>query len=209
MPPADRPVVAALLHPDRYLVTPGPAAGQDTAWLAQLETALASGVRRLQIRLPGLGEDARRRLARLAVALCRKAGVDVLINGDLRLARELETGVHLRAAQLPELSLRPLADGVHVAASCHNAEELRRAEDLGCDFVVLGSVQPSASHPGAAPLGWDGFARLRESVSLPIYAIGGMLPEHIDHARQQGAQGIAAIRGLWPVTADAEATSLG
>ncbi|HZF98207.1 MAG TPA: thiamine phosphate synthase, partial [Pseudoxanthomonas sp.] len=39
---------------------------------------------------------------------------------------------------------------------------------------------------------------LRESVSLPIYAIGGVTPGHIAEARSHGAQGIAAIRGLWP-----------
>lgn len=197
MPPADRPVVAALLHPDRYLVTPPPAESGDAGWLAALQRALDTGVRRLQLRLPGVEEVRRRRLARSAVDACRRAGVDVLINGDIGLARELETGVHLRAAQLPELSVRPLPDAQQVAASCHTAEELRRAEDLGCDFVALGSVNETASHPGAVPLGWEGFARLREAVSLPIYAIGGLLPDHIAEARRHGAQGIAAIRGLW------------
>lgn len=197
MPPADRPVVAALLHPDRYLVTPPPAGG-DAAWLASLKAAVASGVRRLQVRLPGIDDERRQRLAREAVETARRAGADVLVNGDIALARELGAGVHLRAAQLAELSSRPLADGLPVAASCHSAEELRRAEDLGCDFVVLGQVRPTPSHPGAAPLGWEGLARLRESVSLPIYAIGGMEPDDVPEARQHGAQGIAAIRSLWP-----------
>src|SRR3546814_2770021 len=61
MPPADRPVVAALLQPDRYLVTPSPATpADDEAWLNTLQRALASGVRRIQARLPGL-DPARRR----------------------------------------------------------------------------------------------------------------------------------------------------
>lgn len=198
MPPADRPVVAALLHPDRYLVTPSPAEVTDDAWLAALRRSLASGqVRRIQLRMPGVEEGRRRRLAQAAVDACRAADVDVLINADIRLARELGIGVHLRAAQLPELSIRPLPDDQHVAASCHNAEELRRAEDLGCDFAALGSVRETASHPGGNQLGWEGFARLREIVSLPLYAIGGLHADHIGEARQHGAQGIAAIRGLW------------
>lgn len=199
MPPADRPVVAALLHPDRYLVTPPPAGQDDAGWLEGLRAALAAGVRRLQLRLPGVEESRGRRLARAALDACRHAGVEMLVNGDIGLARELDVGVHLRAAQLPEIAVRPLPDSLRVAASCHTAEELRRAEDLGCDFVVLGSVRETASHPGATPLGWEGFARLREMVSLPIYAIGGLQPGHILEARQHGAQGIAAIRGLWPL----------
>ena len=47
---------------------------------------------------------------------------------------------------------------------------------------------------------WSRFAALREHVSLPIYAIGGLAPDDIPEARRHGAQGIAAIRSLWPAT---------
>ncbi|MBD9478606.1 Nudix family hydrolase [Pseudoxanthomonas sp. PXM02] len=195
MPPADRPVVAALMQPDRYLVTPEPEdAGR---WLAALERALAAGIRRVQIRVRSLSGDAWRTLATQAVARCREAGAEVLLNGDIALAQELQVGVHLRASQLGDLSARPLPAGLPVAASCHVAADLRQAEALGCDFAVVGSVYPTLSHPGGEPLGWPGFAGLREGVSLPIYAIGGMTPADLLQARRHGAQGIAAIRGLW------------
>ncbi|MFD1298037.1 8-oxo-dGTP diphosphatase MutT, partial [Lysobacter gummosus] len=54
MPPADRPVVAALEQADRYLVTPEPG-DNDDEWLAALSAALAAGVRRVQLRAPELG----------------------------------------------------------------------------------------------------------------------------------------------------------
>jgi 8-oxo-dGTP diphosphatase len=196
MPPADRPVVAALLHPDRYLVTPEPT---DTdLWLAALERALAQGIRRVHVRARSLSGDAWEQLARKAVACSLAAGAEVLLNGDIELARTLGVGVHLRASQLPDLVFRPLPEDVLVAASCHTAAELRQAEALACDFAVVGSVFPTATHPGGDPLGWSGFAGLRENVSLPMYAIGGLQPADITQARQHGAQGIAAIRGLWP-----------
>jgi 8-oxo-dGTP diphosphatase len=199
MPPADRPVVAALRQPDRYLVTPEPGA-DDASWLTGLAQALKSGgIGRVQLRAPGLQAQPRwRQLVTTAVALCRKGGVEVLINGDIGLARELGVGVHLRAAQLAGLSARPLTADAAVAASCHDARELKMAEALDCDFAVVGSVLATASHAGGEVLGWEGFARLRESVSLPIYAIGGLTPAYLGQARQHGAQGIAAIRGLWP-----------
>ena len=46
-------------------------------------------------------------------------------------------------------------------------------------------------------MGWEGFAALREDCDLPIYAIGGLDRDDIAEARAHGAQGIAAIRGLW------------
>ena len=199
MPPADRPVVAALMQPDRYLVTPEP---EDLPqWLAALERALSQGIRRVQVRARGLSGDAWRALVRQVVARCREADAEVLLNGDIALARELQVGVHLRAAQLAQLTARPLQEALPVAASCHTVGDLRQAEALGCDFAVVGSVHSTPSHPDGESLGWPGFAGLREGASLPIYAIGGMRPADIPDARRHGAQGIAAIRALWPGTA--------
>ncbi|WP_147653580.1 Nudix family hydrolase [Vulcaniibacterium gelatinicum] len=197
MPPADVPVVAALLQPDRYLVTPPPGA-DPTAWLAALERALLAGIRRVQLRAPGAEPQAWAALAARAVALCRAHGAEVLVNGDPVLARQLGAGLHLRAAQLDDFDRRHWPAALPLAASCHDLEELRRAEALRCDFAVLGPLAPTASHPGAHPLGWEGFARLREEVVLPLYAIGGLGPADLAAARAHGAQGIAAIRALWP-----------
>src|SRR5690606_35147224 len=103
---------------------------------------------------------------------------------------------------LPALDARPLPAELPVGASCHTLEELQAAQALGCDFAVLGPVQATATHPGVRPLGWEGFAELRQHVGLPIYAIGGLSPDDVEAARRQGAQGIAAIRALWsPVVA--------
>lgn len=201
MPPADRPVVAALLQPDRYLVTPTPG-DDDAAWLQSLTDALAQGIARVQLRNGGDCESRRwQALVEQAVAACRDAGVEVLVNGDTTLAGSLAVGVHLRAAQLPQLTSRPLPGDHVVAASCHAAADLAHAQRLGCDFIVLGPLKPTATHPEASGIGWDGFAALREQTSLPIYAIGGATPDDIAQARTHGAQGIAAIRGLWPTAA--------
>ena len=195
MPPADIPVVAALLQPDRYLVTPVP--GDEATWLAVLERAVANGAKRIQLRAPGVEPSRWRTLARRGIAICRSGGAEVLLSGDIGLAMAVETGVHLRAVQLHALERRPDVPGP-VGASCHDEADLRRAAELGCDFAVLGPVAPTATHPDATPLGWEGFAHLREGNALPLYAIGGMTVEHVAQARAHGAQGIAAIRGLWP-----------
>ena len=201
MPPADRPVVAALMQPDRYLVTPSPTLG-DEAWLAALAHALARGVQRVQLRAPGLDALRGRGLAARAVALCRGAKAEVVLNGDFELAMQLGVGVHLRSAQLRDAgtvdALAAFKSAGHaIGASCHDAIDLRHAEVAGCDFAVLGPVQATASHPGQPGIGWEAFALLREQVSLPIYAIGGLSCSDIADARAHGGQGVAAIRGLW------------
>lgn len=197
MPAADLPVLAALNAPERYPISP-PTVPPPRAFADALRALLDEGARRLQLRLPDADSGTRREYAHLAADICHECGAELLINSDLALAGELGVGVHLRAAQLIRLAARPALPGP-VAASCHDAEELRRAQALGLDFVVLGPVLPTASHPGLSGMGWQRFARLREAVSLPVYAIGGLGAEDVAIARAHGAQGVAGIGKLWPL----------
>jgi 8-oxo-dGTP diphosphatase len=196
MPPADRPVVAALTGSARYLITAEPI--ERVAFLARLDRALLAGVRRVQLRARGLPPAELAALARDAAILCGTRGAQLLVNGEAGLAADLGVGVHLPARQLMALDARPLPPGLPVAASCHDADELAQAERLGVDFVVLGPVRATESHPDAPALGWDRFAALREAVSLPIYAIGGTTPADVASARRHGGQGVAGIRHVWP-----------
>jgi 8-oxo-dGTP diphosphatase len=197
MPPADVPVVGVLTAPDRYAISPEP--GDPALFLQQLERALAAGLRRVQLRARAVPLPALRSLAAQAADRCRAHGAQLLLNGAPALAAELGTGLHLPARQLMALQQRPvLAAGQPVAASCHDAAELAQAQRLGLDFAVLGPVQATPSHPGAATLGWGGFAALREQVSLPIYALGGLGPGDLATARCHGAQGVAGIGAFWP-----------
>ena len=197
MPPADRPVVAALLQPDRCLITPEP--GKDTAaFIRRLEHALMAGVRRVQLRARNLQGPALAALAEQVKQCCDSLQAELLINGDMEIARELGCGLHLRADQLLACTQRPVSTSQLLSAACHDAGELAHAQAIGVDFALLGPVQKTPTHADSQPLGWDGFARLRETVALPIYALGGMNIDDIAQARRHGAQGIAAIRGLWP-----------
>jgi 8-oxo-dGTP diphosphatase len=120
----------------------------------------------------------------------------VLVNGDTALARAVGAdGVHLRAAQLASLDVRPALD--IVAASVHDAEELARAEALGCDFTVFGPVAETLTHPGATALGWAAFAHAVQAATQPVYALGGMTRSDLTRARASGAHGVAFQRAAW------------
>lgn len=194
---ADAPIVAALRLPDRLLITPEP--GDDpVAFLASLDAALARGVRLVQLRAKSLRTAAYADLARAALEVTRRHGATLLLNAAPALAQELGAdGVHLDGARLASLDRRPLARGRWVSASVHDAASLARARALAVDCVLLGPVRATASHPGVTPLGWPRFAGLVAQAGLPVYALGGLAPRDIAHAQAQGAQGIAAIRGLW------------
>jgi len=197
MPAADRPICNALRLPETYMIT-GDDPGDPERFLARLAEALDRGVSLVQLRAPGLNVGSYRELARVVQRHCAERNVTLLLNAPLSLVRELDAeGVHLNSRQLMELSERPLTRDKWVAASCHSLEELHQAMEVEVDFCVLSPVLPTASHPGVKALGWDRFEQWVDEVNLPVYALGGMTVAGIEVARKRGAQGIAAIRGLW------------
>jgi 8-oxo-dGTP diphosphatase len=202
--PANGPILAALRLPHTYAITDAAGRGAQRA-LADLETALARGLRLIQVREPQLNRRELRRFAASVVQRAHAAGARVLINADVALAQQCSAdGVHLKSAQLRALRERPQLRALRerpsaalIAASCHDAGELELACALGADFAVLGPVAPTLTHLGAEVLGWDRFARLVRGYALPVFALGGMRPEDMQTAWRAGAHGIAMQRAAW------------
>jgi 8-oxo-dGTP diphosphatase len=196
-PAANIPIIKALHLPDRYLITPEP--GHDLAvFLAALERSIKLGISLVQLRARQLAEEDYRQLAAAVAGVCRAANVRLLLNCAPHLVPELGAhGVHLTAQRLLQLEQRPLDPGYLVAASCHSREEVIHAGKLGLDFIVVSAVRETASHPGLPAIGFGGLRSLCEVAAMPVYALGGMQEADIETAWHCGAQGIAAIRGLW------------
>ncbi len=192
--PANGPILRALALPEVYAITHAEENGVD-AELERIERALQRGIRLLQIRDKSLPADERQRFAEAVMACAREFNdAKILVSDDPRLARAVgAAGVHLTSRALGKLERRP--DVEWVAASCHTADDLQRATELGVDFVVLSPVISTASHPDTAGRGWEQFGRLVERLTIPVYALGGMQPEILDLAKRNGAHGIAMLRG--------------
>jgi len=196
-PEADRPILRRLWLPPLYLISDSRRFGKD-GFLAPLERALKAGARLVQLREPHMPPDEFEEYASLIAGLCHRHGAQLLLNAEPEsMSRCDADGVHLNSKRLAQYSSRPLDDHYWVAASCHNAEELRQAEHLGADFAVLSPVAPTSSHPGAAALGWEAFSRLCAVVNLSVYALGGMRAQDLAQARQAGAQGLAMVSQIW------------
>ena len=116
---------------------------------------------------------------------------------DVALARGLP-GVHL-----PGYSLRPedarglLGTGRLLGVSVHDREEAHRAHRSGADYLVLGSIFDTLSHPRRPSLGLEALARLAEAMPIPVVAIGGITPERVLDCLEAGAHGVAVLSGIW------------
>lgn len=194
-PAANLAIIRALQLPPLMAITGACAAGFEQ----RVARVLAAGAGLLQWRPsspPDSDESAA--LAGRLLAQCRRAGARLLLNGAPALAAALGLdGVHLNRHRLMAASERPLGPRALVGASCHDARELRQAVDIGVDYALLSPVLPTASHPGAATLGWPGFAELRRQVGIPVYALGGMEVDSLGPAQSHGAHGVAVLGALW------------
>jgi 8-oxo-dGTP diphosphatase len=195
MLPANGPILAALALPSVYGITNATHTGCEVA-LRQIRSALANGLRLVQVREPGMSSGLLAGFASDVVALAHACAAKVVVNSDAALARACGAdGLHLKARELMAASSRPQFE--LVGASCHDAAELQHAIALGVDFVVLGPVAPTLSHPGAPVLGFEAFARMIRGCPVPVYALGGMSRGDLDRAWRCGAHGIAMQRGAW------------
>lgn len=167
-------------------------------WLAALERALAGGLRLLVLREPGWGDEQVAELLEAVLPRAHAASARVLVSsrhGEALWARA--DGVQLTSRDLACLAARPAV--ALVGAALHSRDEIDRAAQLACDFAVLGQVAPSASHPGAAGIGWTGFARLVDAAPLPVYALGGLTAADLAAAQTAGAHGVALRSAAWKV----------
>ena len=193
--PANGPVLRSLALPPEYAISQAAELGVER-FVLRLEERLRGGLKLVQLREKNLPGEALHGLARRVVTLAHARGAKVLINADSALASESGAdGVHLTAEQLHRAAARPAFPWC--GASCHSPGELRRAESLGVDFAVLGPVRATPSHPESVPLGWEHFREAAAGSSIPVYALGGIVPQDMEQAWICGAHGIAMLRGAW------------
>jgi 8-oxo-dGTP diphosphatase len=195
-PAANQSIITAAQLPKTYLITPEPT--DKLLFLASLEQALQSGIQLVQFRAKSLTSDAYIALAYEVIELVQAYQAKVLLNSPPVWLAQAD-GLHLTSKPLTFIQQRPFyLQNKYLSAACHNLAELKQAERLGCDFMLLSPVQATASHTDSESLGWQPFQALIQQVNKPIYALGGLQTNDLVMARMQGAQGIAAIRGLWP-----------
>ena len=84
----------------------------------------------------------------------------------------------------------------HIGASCHSVEDAQEAESLGADYITAGHVFATDCKKGLPPRGIEFLSSVCESVSIPVYAIGGISPDNIDLVRQCGAAGACVMSGF-------------
>jgi thiamine-phosphate pyrophosphorylase len=158
--------------------------------------AAAAGVHLVQIRERDLEGRRYVRLVAGCVEAVRGTRARVLVNDRLDVALAAGAhGVHLRADSVAASRVRRMAPpGYVIGRSVHSAAEaLHAAADGGADYLLFGTVFPTASKPGQAAAGERALAEIVAATSLPVVAVGGVTVATAPEVARTGAAGVAAI----------------
>ena len=168
----------------------------DRALVDRIGAAARAGVHLVQIRQRDWEGGAMAQLATAAVLAVRGTRARVLVNDRLDVALAARAhGVHLRGDSISAPRVRRVTPaGFIVGRSVHSPEEAEEAaRGGGLDYLIFGTVFSTSSKPDARFAGIGPLGAVSACVTLPVLAIGGMVPERLGLIADSGAAGFAAI----------------
>jgi thiamine-phosphate pyrophosphorylase len=161
-------------------------------------TALEAGVQWIQYREKQLSRRDAFRMSVALQALTRRAGALFIVNDEVDLAMAAGAdGVHLGQDDFPVTEARRLLGQTRlIGLSTHTKEEAVQAGGLGADYIGFGPVFESSSKGVRPPVGLGALREVASAVSMPVFAIGGIQPDHVSEVMKSGARGVAVIQGV-------------
>ncbi len=160
--------------------------------------ALSAGVRFFQYR----NKSGPRRLiwktALLLAQVARKAEALFIVNDHADIAMAVDAdGVHLGQDDLPiEAARKIIGKGKVIGISTHSREQAEDAERAGADYLGYGPIFYTATKAAGAVQGIEQLKIIRQAVSIPIIAIGGINHANAADVVSSGANGVAVISSI-------------
>ena len=167
------------------------------ALAARVAAAVEGGVTLVQLRakeMPG------GRLLALATELRHaiEGRASLIVNERVDVAAAARAdGVQLGEEALPVSAASALLPpGSLIGRSVHSVAGAESAANGGADFLVVGTMFTTASHPGAEPAGPALLRDIAARCNLPLVGIGGITPANVAEVMAAGASGVAVIRSV-------------
>lgn len=162
--------------------------------------AVEAGVSWVHLRDHAAAPDRFEQAARALIRRLRTvaAGVQVSINTQIAIARQMQVGLHLGSRGPSVARARQLMGAeACVGFSSHGRAEGRQAVQEGARYLFMSPVFPTASKPGREGLGLAQLEAFCDAMpEVPVFALGGVTPERVPGCRTAGAYGVAVLSGI-------------
>ena len=165
----------------------------------QIEEVCKGGCRWIQLRLKDVSPEEWINTGTEARAICKKYGARLIINDHVEFALRLDAdGVHLGKEDMdPGKARKLLGNEKIIGGTANQLKEVLNLYKKNVDYVGLGPFRYTKTKNNLAEiLGTEGYFEIMKSlknkgIDLPVYAIGGIRQEDIQHLLETGIDGIA------------------
>lgn len=166
---------------------------------SSVSRALQGGVTILQVREKDAASKEFYSIGLKLKEMAARFNVPLIVNDRVDIALAIDAdGVHVGQGDLPlEVVRRLLGPGKLLGYSVSNPQEARYGERNGADYLGAGPVYSTGSKPDASrPIGIEGLREIKQSVSIPVVAIGGISVSNLNMVKDTGVDGISVISAI-------------
>lgn len=166
-------------------------------FLTRIEHIAANHPAGILLREKDLPETEYRKLALKVQHICKKYRVPCILHSFSGIADELGADAfHAPLPLLREMSAGQRAKMKALGASCHSIRDAQEAAALGCTYIIAGHIFDTDCKRGTPGRGLAFLHGICSSVSIPVYAIGGISSSNISALWDAGAKGACIMSGL-------------
>ena len=180
-----------------YLVTDRSLMTTDTLSEA-VEQAILGGCTMVQLREKNISSLDFFKLATEIKAVMDSFGVPLIINDRIDIALAVHAaGVHIGQSDIPAVIVREIiGDDMLMGVSASSVSEAIQAQKDGADYLGVGAMFPTGTKTDAAIVSIKELQNIRQSVALPIVAIGGINKENAGLFHDMGIDGLAVVSAI-------------
>ena len=120
-----------------------------------------------------------------------------IVNGDVDLAKKIGAdGIHFPEKHIFDADTQKLKEDFILGQSVHSLEMAIKAELLYIDYLIVGTLFPSKSHPHGRVNGTKIIEDISGKLSVPLIGIGGISSQNCRKVIDSGASGVAVIGAI-------------
>lgn len=163
------------------------------------EQALSGGVTCIQLREKKLDAETFLKEAVSIRALCGRYRVPFIVNDDVDIAIKCGAdGVHIGQHDMEASRVRELTGpDMILGVSAQTVEQAVKAERDGADYLGVGAVFSTGTKDDADDVSHAELKAICEAVSIPVVAIGGIVPDNIRELAGTGIDGVAVVSAIF------------
>ncbi len=180
-----------------YLVTDRSGMG-DCEFESKIRSAVEGGCTMVQLREKNVNSYLIYQRALSIKKITDEYHIPLIINDrlDIMLAVGAD-GVHLGQQDIPvKIVRRLIGKDKIIGVSAHCPEEAEKAEQDGADYLVVGAIFPTETKKDIIITPVNVLREIKETVSVPVVAIGGINQNNINTLKGSHVDGVAVISAI-------------